>query len=813
MTDAPDAIRTQLVWNRLLAIVEEQAQTLMRTAFSTVVREAGDLSAGVFNTQGEMLAQAVTGTPGHVNAMAASVGKFLKRHPLASLEPGDVLLTNDPWDGTGHLNDFTVVTPVFRSGQPVGLFASTSHIADVGGRGFGPDASQVFEEGLNIPIGFLFRAGAANETLLSILAANVRDPVVAQGDLYSLAACNDAGGRQLLNTLDDFELPDLDSVGRAILETSERAMRREIAALPDGRHHYEMRVDGYDVPVDLRASLSIVGEALRINFAGTSGLSPFGINVPLAYTQAYASFGVRCIVGNDVPNNAGSLRCIDVSAPPGCILNALPPAAVSARHAIGQMLPDVVLGCLEQALPGQTPAEGASCIWNPVFLGAAQGTQGNNAPGEDFVINPIFNGGAGARPAKDGLSTTAFPSGVRTTPTEVNEATSPLVIWRKEYRPGSGGRGQYRGGHGQIIEIAHRDGVPFHISKMFDRIRFPARGRAGGEPGQPGRVYLKDGPDLPGKGKDLVPAGAVLVLETPGGGGMGSAEERDPEAVEKDREAGLEAKVPLHGVDFSGARERAGRNRKLWVASWYPDKASVVLECGGDGSGFGRCDLAQRILDHGGWWVVDFPFGPPAPVASAAGWNCWNDYLDWSRGGREPTELCDALRGSLESAGVRWSTKRKIDEEREATWFPFFEMLYRQTITGARDVLVHLNSANRKEACVLPFHGECMAAQPRSLVVEGFPGWTLRQLGLPDKGYKGKRPEARHARQKAADVLRKKGIPIGDAEYRRTIEDTEGDALDALILLYAAKLTQQRELTEWFPPETHWPSMEGWYFD
>ena len=554
MTEAPDAIRTQLVWNRLLAIVEEQAQTLMRTAFSTVVREAGDLSAGVFNTQGEMLAQAVTGTPGHVNAMAASVGKFLNRHPLATLEPGDVLLTNDPWDGTGHLNDFTVVTPVFRCGQPVGLFASTSHIADVGGRGFGPDASQVFEEGLNIPIGFLFRAGEPNQTLLSILAANVRDPVVAQGDLYSLAACNDAGGRELLNTLDDFELPDLDSTGRAILETSERAMRREIAALPDGRHHYEMRVDGYDAPVDLRASLTIAGEAMRVDFEGTSGLSPFGINVPLPYTQAYASFGARCIVGNDIPNNAGSLRCIEVSAPTGCILNALPPAAVSARHAIGQMLPDVVLGCLEQALPGQTPAEGASCIWNPVFLGAAQG---GNSPGEDFVINPIFNGGAGARPTKDGLSTTAFPSGVRTTPTEVNEATSPLVIWRKEYRPGSGGSGKFRGGHGQIIEIAHREGAPFHISKMFDRIRFPARGRAGGGPGQPGRVYLKDGPDLPGKGKDLVPAGAVLVLETPGGGGMGDAGERDAEALQADVEAGL-ALVTVPGLRSATGADAAG---------------------------------------------------------------------------------------------------------------------------------------------------------------------------------------------------------------------------------------------------------------
>ena len=529
-------IRTQLVWNRLLAIVEEQAQTLMRTAFSTVVREAGDLSAGVFDTRGAMLAQAVTGTPGHVNAMAASVGKFLKRYPLAELSPGDVLLTNDPWDATGHLNDFTVVTPVFRDGACIALFASTSHIADVGGRGFGPDAQQVYEEGLNIPIGHLFRQGERNETLLSILAANVRDPVVAEGDLYSLAACNDSGGRRLLETLDDFGLDGIDELGQTILKTSETAMRREIEALPDGRFEYAMRVDGYDQPVDLRATLEIDGDGLSVDFAGSSPASGFGINVPLPYTQAYATFGVRCLVGNAIPNNAGSLRCVAVTAPPGSILNALPPSAVSARHAIGQMLPDVVLGCLEQVLPGQAPAEGASCIWNPVFLGA--GAAGN-FPGEDFVINPIFNGGTGARPGKDGLATTAFPSGVRTTPTEINEVTSPLVIWRKEYRRDSGGKGRNRGGLGQVIEIGHRRGAPFHVSKMFDRVRFPARGRDGGGGGSPGRVYLKDGPDLPGKGKDLVPAGATLVLETPGGGGIGDPGTRDAQAVAADLEAGL----------------------------------------------------------------------------------------------------------------------------------------------------------------------------------------------------------------------------------------------------------------------------------
>ncbi len=531
-----DPIKTQLVWNRLLAIVEEQAQTLMRTAFSTVVREAGDLSAGVFNTDGAMLAQAVTGTPGHVNAMASSVGKFLAKFPVDGLRPGDVLLTNDPWDGTGHLNDFTVVSPVFDGDICVALFASTSHIADVGGRGFGPDANEVFEEGLNIPMGYLFREGELDATLMAILAANVRDPIVAEGDLYSLAACNDAGSEQLLETLADFDLEGIDDVGARILSASDAAMRREIEALPDGRFDYQMRIDGYDEPVDLVASLTVSGDELQVDFAGSSPTSNFGINVPMPYTEAYASFGVRCLVGNDVPNNAGSLRAIKVTAPVGCILNAETPRAVSARHAIGQMLPDVVLGCLEQALPGMTPAEGASCIWNPVFLGV--GGAGNTAS-DNFVINPIFNGGTGARPHKDGLSTTAFPSGVRTTPTEINEVTSPLVIWRKEYRPDSGGAGQFRGGLGQIIEISHRQGAAFYISKMFDRIRFPARGRRGGGDGVAGRVYLKEGVDLPGKGKDLIPPGATLVLETPGGGGMGDRNARDPDAIQADIEGGL----------------------------------------------------------------------------------------------------------------------------------------------------------------------------------------------------------------------------------------------------------------------------------
>ena len=534
---ALDRIQLQILWDRLLAVVEEQAQTLVRTAFSTTVREAGDISAGVFDTSGRMLAQAVTGTPGHVNAMAASVGFFLEKFPVEDLHPEDVLLTNDPWHGTGHLNDFTVITPVFKKGRPVALFAATSHIADVGGLGFGPDGRQVFEEGLNIPMGYLYRAGKANGVLLEILRANVRDPRAAEGDLHSLTACNRAGTERLLATLDEFGMDDLDSAGRLIIGNSRDAMLEEIRKLPFGCWSNRMRVDGYDEAVDLVCALSIGENGIDVDFSGTSPVCGHGINVPLTYTQAYASFGVRCVVGNDVPNNAGSLGVVRVTAPEGCILNAPRPAAVSARHAIGQMLPDVVLGCLEEPLDGKVPAEGASCLFGPVFLGGRGLIPGSDS--EPFVVNAFYTGGTGGRPGKDGLDCTAFPSGVRSTPVEITENTSPLLIWRKEYRPGSGGDGEYRGGVGQVMEFAHAGGEAFMVSKMFDRIAHPPRGRRGGAAGQGARVYVKGGGELRSMGRETIPAGCSMVLETAGGGGRGRPEDRDADKIAQDKLKGL----------------------------------------------------------------------------------------------------------------------------------------------------------------------------------------------------------------------------------------------------------------------------------
>ena len=527
-TGVAEKVRLQVLWDRLISVVEEQAQAIMRTAFSTSVREAGDLSAGVFDPDGRMLAQAVTGTPGHVNAMAASVEFFLEKYPAANMRQGDVYVTNDPWQGTGHLFDFTVVTPVFLDDSLVGLFASTVHVVDIGGIGFSPDSGQIYEEGLCIPITKLFSAGEANEQLFEIVRANVREPAQVVGDLYSLASSNDVGARRLRALMREAGISDLALLGDHIISVSRRAMKRAITRLPTGVYENNMTVDGYDKPITLRARMEIHEDRITVDYAGSSGTSAFGINVPLTYARAYTSFGIHCIIGDGVPNNAGSLATIEVTAPEGSILNAPRPCAVNVRHVIGQMLPDVVLGCLGKALPGQVPAEGSSSLWNPMLSGG-HGVVGPTSYGDatPFAVTVFHAGGTGARPGKPGLSATAFPSGVRTTSVEITESIAPVIYRRKLYRDGSGGAGRWSGGDGQIIEIEHSQQAPFAVFALFDRIDNPARGRDGGAAGLAGRAYLSDGTKLKGKGKQIVPPGLSLVMELPGGGGLGETDGGD----------------------------------------------------------------------------------------------------------------------------------------------------------------------------------------------------------------------------------------------------------------------------------------------
>ena len=536
MTSQIAQIRQQIMWNRLIAVVEEQAQALIRTAFSPIVRECGDLSAGIFDLKGRMLAQAVTGTPGHVNSMAASVSHFIRKFPLETMRAGDIYITNDPWMGTGHLNDFVLTTPAFHRGKLVALFSCTSHLMDIGGIGFGPDGTDVFMEGLYIPLLKLAEAGKMNETLLALIKANTRLPVDTEGDVYSLAACNDVGVKRLSEMMDEFGLDSLDDLAEHVLSHSRAAVEAEIAKLPKGTYRNTMRIDGYDEPIDLTAAITVAEKTIHVDFTGTTGVQKRGINVPMAYTEAYTCFGLGCVVASRIPNNAGSLAPLTVSAPPGSILNAPYPRAVASRHVIGQMLPDVVFGCLRQAVPERVPAEGTSCIWMMSLRGP---TAKDAADKRGFAITITSNGGTGARPMKDGLDATAYPSGVKGTPVEIAESIAPVVFWRKELRPDSGGAGRTRGGMGQVIEVESSKGLPFELLAAFDRIDHPARGRDGGENGAAGVLQLKSGTKLKGKGFQTIPAGDRLVLMTPGGGGVGSPAERPADATAKDRRDGL----------------------------------------------------------------------------------------------------------------------------------------------------------------------------------------------------------------------------------------------------------------------------------
>jgi N-methylhydantoinase B len=520
-----DPVTLGILWTRLVGVTNEQAGALMRTSFTPIVRESGDLSAALFDARGRMVAQAVTGTPGHINSLASSMQHFLAAFGPGDLHPGDVLITNDPWLTSGQLNDLSVVTPTFRGDRLVGFFGNTCHALDIGGRGLSADASEVFEEGLAIPMTKLYDAGRPNEELLRILRANVRAPQEVLGDLHAQVAGNQVGVARLLEYLDEFGIPDLERLADEIVDRSERALREAIAALPDGRYEKTIQTDGLDEPITIRCAVEIAGDSIAVDYEGSSPQAERGMNVVLNYTAAYTSYALKCAISPEVPHNDGSFRPITVSAPEGSILNARRPAAVAARHIVGHFLPHAVFGALAEIIPERVIAEGAGNIWLTTIRGRG---------GDRFVSVLFAAGGMGARPSKDGLSATSFPSGIATTPVEVVETTSPVVVRRKELRPDSGGAGRHRGGLGQTIELEVRTGEPYAVSVLSDRMRFAAQGYLGGGPGAYGGFRTSDGGTPNPKLTQQLAAGSRFVLELPGGGGFHDPGERDRAALLQD---------------------------------------------------------------------------------------------------------------------------------------------------------------------------------------------------------------------------------------------------------------------------------------
>lgn len=525
-----DAVKLDVIWNRLINTATEQRKVLLRTAFSTVLRESEDCAAGLFDVDGNLLAQAPSGTPGQINSMATCIGNFLEVFPREELRPGDVLITNHPWKTAGHLNDITVLTPVFRQGRLVGFFGSCAHSLDIGGRGFSSDSRSLYEEGLFIPFARLAEGGRLNELLLDVIRHNVRSPELVIGDIMAQMSCNAIGGQRLVELMDEFGLDDLTELSGEIIGRCDRVMRDAIRGIPDGRYSSEVLCDGLDEPVRIRCTITVSGDEMLIDYAGSSPQVRWGINVPLCYTASYSIYALKCLLAPSVPNNAGTFRAVRVTAPPGSIMNALPPAPVAGRHIIGNFQPLVLYKALAEVLPERVIAC-SSVLWITTGQGAV--------PAEPFTLTFFASGGMGARPDKDGLSATSFPGNIAMTPVEMIEAVSPIVIKEKVLRRDSAGPGRWRGGFGQTIRFHVADGRPFVVNTMCDQLREAPYGLAGGGSGERGR-YAISGVGLPqSKAMVTVPPEGEVVMELPGGGGYGDPRRRDPARVMADVANGL----------------------------------------------------------------------------------------------------------------------------------------------------------------------------------------------------------------------------------------------------------------------------------
>jgi N-methylhydantoinase B len=447
-----------------------------------------------------------------------------------------------------------MVTPSFHNSQLVGFFACTAHIVDIGGRGFGADAASIYEEGLYIPIMKFAERGEVDQTLVRIVRGNVREPDQLIGDMYALATCNEIGHRRLIDMMQEFDLADLNGIASFILENSRRATIERIAALPRKSATGEVTMDGFDTPITLKVNVTVHEDRIVSDFSGSTGLDKKGINCPLVYTKAYACYALKVAIAPEIPNNAASLAPFEIVAPVDTIVNAVHPAPVALRHIVGHFVPDAVFNAFDQIVPGLVPAEGAACLCN--FQVSLRPRSDAPAPknARRSEVLTFNSGGSGARPAHDGLNATAFPSGVMTMPIEATEHAGPVIIWRKELRPDSGGSGQQRGGLGQYMEVGAREGHEFDIQAMFDRVDHPAIGRRGGGEGAPTTIAQDDGSKMNGKGKQFVAHGRKVIMAFPGGAGYGNPKDRDVAAVKRDLARGyISAKTAASDYDLSAA--------------------------------------------------------------------------------------------------------------------------------------------------------------------------------------------------------------------------------------------------------------------
>ncbi len=545
-----DPISLEILWSRLVAITDEAAATLIRTSFSTIVRESLDFACVLLDAQGRSLAQCTVAPPSFIGTLPRTVKGLTETFPPESLQDGDVLITNDPWIGTGHLPDLNMAKPIFYQGRLIAYAATVSHLPDIGGRIRSPDAREVYEEGLQIPPWKLLQAGQQDDKLIRLIRHNVRVPDLVMGDIWSQLAANQLMQRRLHELLEEQGLFDLEALADAIITTSRQAMVQAIREMPRGEYSYSLQTDGFDsTPFTLAVTVRVLDDRLQVDYTGTSPQVDRGLNVVPNYTFAFTTYALKCILAPTLLNNEGCFEPIEVTAPTGCLLNPVYPAAVGARAVTGHFLPTAIFGALSQAYPGRMQAASAGCLWAMQYTGF-------NSRGERFTNLFFLHGGQGASSDRDGLSCISFPGNISNTPIEMIEET-PILIERKAFREDSGGAGRFRGGNGQVLAVRVLNASPLTVSFLSDRTKIPAPGFGAGQDGMLGSVTLNGKPINP---KQMVVAqhGDLIVLNTPGGGGYGDPAQRDPWREQADMAAGLVNATKMQ-ADDSGEVAAAAR--------------------------------------------------------------------------------------------------------------------------------------------------------------------------------------------------------------------------------------------------------------
>lgn len=526
---AYDPIALGIHWDRLISIADEVVNALVRTSFSTNVRESYDLSCVLFDHRGRSLAQGSYSVSSFTGTAPFTLAHMLRRFPPESLAPGDVIMTNDPWIGTGHLFDINVAQPVFHKDRLVGYVVSVTHLPDIGGLGYSAVAREIYEEGLRIPIVKFARGGVVDDFLLELVRNNVRVAEQTIGDLMANMTCTTVGGRMLVEFMDEYRIDNLESLADAIIAFSERAMRDELRAVPDGIYRNRILVEGFDEPITLACAVTIANGGAEVDFEGTSGAIPTAINVPLCYTRAMTYYALKTLMTPKIPNNEGAVRPVVLKVPENCILNPLPPSATGGRHIIGHFVPPLIFGAIAEALPGRVQAD--SGMLNLINV------QGRTRGGQEVSSIFFASGGFGALNGMDGAPCTPSPSNMTGTPIEVWENLTDLFVEHKSLLADSGGAGMYRGGLGQQIDLRNDSDHPMTVSCLAARTEYPPVGIFGGKPGRAREIRINGKPVHP-KGRFTLAPGDRITTYEAGGGGYGDPRRRDRTHIADDVFAG-----------------------------------------------------------------------------------------------------------------------------------------------------------------------------------------------------------------------------------------------------------------------------------